>query len=81
MIDLNKNTDKIMEFSGLSRIVQILINRDCMDVHDAEALVLETRQEILDLIAGGGGSLDEVEEIIADNLGLEPDYIDYLGIW
>ena len=77
---MNKNTDKIMEFSGLSRIVQILINRDCMDAYDAEALVLETRQEILDLVARGG-SFDEMEEIIADNLGLEPDYIDYLGIW
>lgn len=77
----NPNTAKIKKIPGANKIVEILVNRDGMDTWDAEDLVIQTREEILELIAGGGGSFDEVEEIIADNLGLEPDYIDYLGIW
>lgn len=76
----NPNTEKIKKIPGASKIVEILVNRDGMDAWEAEDLVIQTRNEILEL-AARGGSLDEVEEIIADNLGLEPDYIDYLGIW
>lgn len=76
----NPNTEKIKKIPGANKIVEILVNRDGMDAWEAEDLVIQTRNEILELVAHGG-SLDEVEEIIADNLGLEPDYIDYLGIW
>lgn len=74
------NKERIKKIPGANKIVEILVNRDGMDAWDAEDLVIQTRKEILDL-AARGGSLDEVEEIIADNLGLEPDYIDYLGVW
>ena len=76
----NPNTAKIKKIPGANKIVEILVNRDGMDAWDAEDLVIQTREEILEAIENGG-SLDDVEEIVADALGLEPDYIDYLGIW
>ena len=74
------NKERIKKIYGANKIVEILVNRDGMDAWDAEDLVIQTREEILEAIENGG-SLDDVEEIIADALGLEPDYIDYLGIW
>lgn len=76
----NPNTAKIKKIYGANKIVEILVNRDGMDAWDAEDLVIQTRKEILEAIENGG-SLDDVEEIVADTLGLEPDYIDYLGVW
>lgn len=76
----NPNTAKIKKIYGANKIVEILVNRDGMDAWDAEDLVIQTREEILEAIENGA-SLDDVEEIVADALGLEPDYIDYLGIW
>ena len=76
----NSNTAKIKKIYGVNKIVEILVNRDGMDAWDAEDLVIQTREEILEAIENGG-SLDDVEEIVADALGLEPDYIDYLGVW
>ena len=55
----------------MNKVVQILIERDGMTKQDAIALIRETRDEIL-------SNPDEMEEIIADNLGLEPDYLDYI---
>jgi hypothetical protein len=56
----------------MNRVVKILMNRDNIDQETAEALVRETRDEII--------SLDEndifgADNIIAEYLGLEPDYI------
>lgn len=76
----NPNTAKIKKIPGANKIVEILVNRDGMDAWEAEDLVIQTREEILEAIENGG-SLDDVEEIVADALGLEPDYIDYLGVW
>lgn len=53
----------------LNRIVYILMNRDGMSKKDAEDLVKETREEIL------AADPWEMEDIMMDNLGLEPDYI------
>lgn len=53
----------------MNRIVNILMNRDGMSKKDAEDLVKETREEIL------AADLWEMEDIMMDNLGLEPDYI------
>lgn len=68
-----------MAQTGISKIVEILVNRDKMDPWDAEGLIKDTRNEIFDCISRGG-NLDEVEEIIYDYLGLEPDYLENLGI-
>lgn len=53
----------------MNRIVNILMNRDGMSKKDAEDLVKETREEIL------ASDPWEMEDIMMDNLGLEPDYI------
>lgn len=53
----------------MNRIVNILMNRDGMSKKDAEDLVRETREEIL------ASDPWEMEDIMMDNLGLEPDYI------
>lgn len=58
-----------------SDIVRILVRRDRMDEVEAMHLVRETEQEI-DAVLEQGGSLDEVEAIIYDTLGLEPDYLE-----
>ena len=53
----------------MNKVVKILMDRDGMTQKEAEALVNETREEIL------AADPWEIEEIILDNLGLEPDYI------
>lgn len=57
----------------MNEIIRILIHRDGMTKKEAEQLYNETKQEILEAIAGGRGF--DVEDILACNLGLEPDYI------
>lgn len=58
----------------MDSVVGILMRRDKMSLSDAKDLVNETREMLL--------SADpwEADEIMADMLGLEPDYImDILG--
>lgn len=57
----------------MSRIADILMRRDGMDKYEAQDLIAQTKFEIQCAIADG--NYCEVEDIIADNLGLEPDYI------
>lgn len=52
-------------------IVEILMSRDGITRAEAEDLVEEVRNLILDAIDNG----DDPEEILMDELGLEPDYI------
>lgn len=54
-----------------NQVVQILMKRDKLVLNDAIQQVLDTAAEMLDAIAEG----DDPEEILMDNLGLEPDYI------
>jgi len=56
----------------MNRIVKILMERDNIDQEIAEALVRETRDEILSL---DDADVCEVDDIISEYLGLEPDYI------
>lgn len=57
----------------MNKIVEILMERDGMSQEDAEALVKETRDELIML-----DDPTEADEIVEDYLGLEPDYIEYL---
>lgn len=58
----------------MNKIVEILIKRDGMSLSDAKDLVNETRELIL------SSEIWEADDIMADQLGLEPDYImDLLG--
>lgn len=53
----------------MNKVVEILMKRDGMTKAEAESLVEETREELL------SGDPWEAEDIIADYLGLESDYI------
>lgn len=57
-------------------IKQILMDRDDMTAEDAQNLIDETKDEIMDAISQG--DFFAPDEIMASNLGLEPDYIDQL---
>lgn len=61
-------------------VKRILMERDGMDAEHAQELVEEAQEEISMAIAEGA-SIDEVEQIIEDYFGLEPDYLmDFLEI-
>ena len=62
----------------MNRIVKILMKRDHMSEFDARELVASVREDIHNGIKDGIYTIDDVECIIADDLGLEPDYIDDL---
>lgn len=55
----------------MNKIVEILMERDGITEEDARALIEETRDEIM-------CNPENVDEIIQDYLGLEPDYLDYI---
>lgn len=54
----------------MNRVVKILMERDNIDRETAEALVRETRDELMCL-----ENTLEADQIIAEYLELEPDYI------
>mgnify|MGYP003554595464 CR=1 FL=1 len=58
----------------MEEIIRILMQRDGMTREAAVELYFDTREEIFQAIQAGEG-YDEVEDILAYNLGLEPDYI------
>lgn len=59
-----------------SRVIDILMSRDGMDYESAKSLENQTMEEIL----ACDGNYEDAVDIIANNLGLEPDYmLDLLG--
>ena len=62
----------IPSINNMNRVVKILMDRDNIDQENAEALVRETRDEILSLEED---DVFEIDDIILDYLGLEPDYV------
>lgn len=63
----------------MKEIVKILVRRDGISENEAWNIVEECKAEILVALDDGAG-ITEIEDIIADYLGLEPDYItDLLG--
>ena len=57
----------------MKEIIKILMDRDGMSMKDAVSLVETTREEIEEILPVG--DLFAIEEILMDNLGLEPDYV------
>lgn len=53
-------------------VIEILMRRDKIGMTSAAELVKETRDEILN----SSDPFMEVDDIIASNLGLEPDYLE-----
>ena len=60
----------------MNRVVEILMERDGIDEEEARSLIKETRDEILSL-----DDIMEADDILAEYLELEPDYMfDVLNI-
>lgn len=55
----------------MNRVVSILMRRDGMTLWEAE----ERLNEVRDMIADCEYDLDETDEIMQEELGLEPDYL------
>jgi nucleoid DNA-binding protein len=60
--------------SGHDRIIAILMERDELTEEEAREQV-EEAVELINEILESGGSYEEAEEILLDDLGLEMDYI------
>lgn len=60
----------------MNEIIQILMRRDGMSYDEARRYLKEVREEIADAIENQA-PLEEIEDIIMDNLTLEPDYLIY----
>jgi hypothetical protein len=58
----------------MQSIIDILIRRDGISENEAREICEQCRQDILHAIDKNYG-IEEVEDILADWLGLEPDYL------
>ena len=61
----------------MERVVKILMERDKISQEEAEDLFRMAKEEALDVV-NEGGNLDEIEEIVYDYFGLEPDFVEDL---
>ena len=59
---------------AVKHIVQILMERDDISEQEAQRMVDDCRQQLLSEAAPSGDS-DLAEKILAEELGLEPDYL------
>jgi nucleoid DNA-binding protein len=64
----------------MERVVRLIMKRDGLSYEDAKTEVSNTVDEMYEALESGDS--EQVEEILMDNLGLEPDYIpQLLGIF
>lgn len=61
---------------GQREIMEILMRRDGISRNEAFNIVQQCQEEINDIVMDGGNIM-EAEDVIADYLGLEPDYLVY----
>ncbi len=59
----------------MNKIVEILMERDNISQEEAEGLLNEARAEAMNIIEEEDGSLEDIEYVLLDHFGLEPDYI------
>ena len=59
----------------MEEIIQILMRRDHLSRQEALDLYDECQEAILETLAGNRCSIDDLEMILEDYLGLEPDYL------
>jgi hypothetical protein len=65
-----------MENSVRQPIVETLMKRDGISREEATKIRNDLKAQALDLVEEG--SLFEIEDLIMDEIGLEPDYLDEL---
>lgn len=58
----------------MKEIISILMRRDGMTYDEARRYLKEVREEIAEAIEEQA-SLEEIEDIVMSELGLEPDYV------
>lgn len=64
----------------MERVIKLIMKRDGLSYEDAKTEVSNTVDEMYEVLESGDS--DQAEEILMDNLGLEPDYIpQLLGIF
>lgn len=63
-----------MEIKDLDELAALIAERDDISIEEAEDIVGETQSAITDA-AAERASYSELEDILADYLGLEMDYI------
>lgn len=59
----------------MEEIIQILMRRDHLSREEALDLYDECQEAILETLTENRCSIDDLEEILEDYLGLEPDYL------
>ena len=57
----------------MEKIIEILMRRDGVSYEEAKEMYMNCKSELMDAIAGT--SCMDPEEVLAYELGLEPDYI------
>lgn len=57
-------------------LARLIARRDGISENEAYEVLDECQEEINEAIANNG-SYDDIADILADVLGLEPDYMDY----
>ena len=57
-------------------IKQILMRRDNLTEQEADKRIQEVKSDLCDLVMTG--SLEEAEDLVMDELGLEPDHLEEL---
>ena len=60
---------------NLEQLAALISRRDGISLNEARNLIDETQEEI-NYIINNTLSYDEIVDVIASNLGLEPDYLD-----
>ena len=63
-----------MAETGIERVAKIIAERDKISIEEATELVEKCREKCMNAISIG--NISEPEEIIRDDLGLEPDYLE-----
>jgi hypothetical protein len=58
----------------MNKIVEVLMERDNISQEEAEDLLNEAKEEAQNILEEDG-SLEDIECILMDYFGLEPDYI------
>jgi len=57
-------------------ILALLKKRDRLATHEAQDLIDNVQEQVDNICDEDNGSLAELEDVVKDELGLEPDYLD-----